>query len=488
MPIGEAVLDVFPRPGLLIGDRLITATTGGEFEHVYPATGKPTLRVPLAGAAEIDAAVQAARAASPEWRSWTVDRRRDVMLRFAALVREHAEEIGQLSVFENGTPIRLAQGFVPAAADAFTYNAGWADKVGGDVIATWPVPALDYTVVEPYGVVGIIIPWNGPVPTLGMTMAPALAAGNTVVLKPSRPAPFSPLLVGRLLLEAGLPPGVVNIVPGGPEAGDALVRHPGVDKIHFMGSSAVAKEVLAAALTNLTPISLELGGKSANIIFADADLDAAAELAVSAIVLMSGQACLIGTRVLVEESVYDDVVERCKAKVEQISVGDPALPGTRMGPLISPAACERVLGFVERARATGEGRLVTGGYRLGGDLADGYFIAPTIFADADNASELAQREIFGPVISIQRFSTEAEALSIANDHRYGLAAYVQTNDLKRAHRMAAALEAGSVWINGFPGVPGSIPFGGTKQSGYGRLGGLAGIQEFSRPKNVWTAL
>jgi aldehyde dehydrogenase (NAD+) len=455
---------------------------------VYPATGKPTLRVPLAGAAEIDAAVQAARAASPEWRSWTVDRRRDVMLRFAALVREHAEEIGQLSVFENGTPIRLAQGFVPAAADAFTYNAGWADKVGGDVIATWPVPALDYTVVEPYGVVGIIIPWNGPVPTLGMTMAPALAAGNTVVLKPSRPAPFSPLLVGRLLLEAGLPPGVVNIVPGGPEAGDALVRHPGVDKIHFMGSSAVAKEVLAAALTNLTPISLELGGKSANIIFADADLDAAAELAVSAIVLMSGQACLIGTRVLVEESVYDDVVERCKAKVEQISVGDPALHSTRMGPLISPGACERVLGFVERARATGEGRLVTGGYRLGGDLADGYFIAPTIFADADNTSELAQREIFGPVISIQRFSTEAEALSIANDHRYGLAAYVQTNDLRRAHRMAAALEAGSVWINGFPGVPGSIPFGGTKQSGYGRLGGLAGIQEFSRPKNVWTAL
>ena len=488
MPVEDAVLDVFPQPGLLIGDRLVTATTGGEFEHVYPATGKPTLRVPLAGAAEVDAAVKAARAASPEWRSWTVDRRRDVMLRFAALVREHEEAIGQLSVFENGTPIQLAKNFVPTVADAFTYNAGWADKVGGDVIATWPVAALDYTLVEPYGVVGIIIPWNGPVPTLGMTMAPALAAGNTVVLKPSRPAPFSPLLAGQLLLEAGFPPGVVNIVPGGPEAGDALVRHPGVDKIHFMGSSSVAKEVLAAALTNLTRVSLELGGKSANIIFADADLDAAAELAVSAIVLLSGQACIIGTRVLVEESVYDDVVERCKAKVEEIVIGDPALPSTRMGPLISPGACERVLGFVERARATGEGRLVAGGYRLGGDLADGYFVAPTIFADVDNASELAQREIFGPVISIQRFSTEAEALSIANDHRYGLAAYVQTNDLKRAHRMAAALEAGSVWINGFPGVPGSIPFGGTKQSGYGRLGGLAGIQEFSRPKNVWTAL
>jgi aldehyde dehydrogenase (NAD+) len=488
MPIGEAPLDVFPQPGLLIGDKLVTATTGGEYEHVYPATGKPTLGVPLAGTAEIDAAVQAARAAWPEWRSWTVDRRRDVMLRFAALVREHEEEIGRLSVFENGTPIRLAQTFVPTVADAFTYNAGWADKVGGDVIATWPVPALDYTVVEPYGVVGIIIPWNGPVPTIGMTIAPALAAGNTVVLKPSRPAPFSPLLAGRLLLEAGFPPGVVNIVPGGPEAGDALVRHPGVDKIHFMGSSMVARNVLAAALTNLTPVSLELGGKSANIIFADADLDAAADLAVSAIVLMSGQACLIGTRVLVEEAVYDDFVGRCRARVDQITVGDPALASTDMGPLISPGACERVLGFVERAQANKEGRLVTGGYRLGGDLADGYFLAPTIFADVDNASELAQREIFGPLICIHAFSTEAEALAIANDHRYGLAAYVQTNDLKRAHRMAAALEAGSIWINGFPGVPRSVPFGGMKHSGYGRLGGLAGIQEFSRPKNVWTAL
>ncbi|HEV3363593.1 MAG TPA: aldehyde dehydrogenase family protein, partial [Acidimicrobiia bacterium] len=429
MPIGEAPLDVFPRPGLLIGDGLVTATTGGEYEHVYPATGKPTLRVPLAGPTEIDAAVQAARAAWPEWRSWTVDRRRDVMLRFAALVREHEEAIGRLSVFENGTPIRLAQTFVPTVADAFTYNAGWADKVGGDVIATWPVPALDYTVVEPYGVVGIIIPWNGPVPTIGMTIAPALAAGNTVVLKPSRPAPFSPLLAGRLLLEAGFPPGVVNVVPGGPEAGDALVRHPGVDKIHFMGSSMVARDVLAAALTNLTPVSLELGGKSANIIFADADLDAAAELAVSAIVLMSGQACLIGTRVLVEEAVYDDFVERCQVRVEQITVGDPALPSTLMGPLISRGACERVLGFIERAQANKEGRLVAGGHRLGGDLADGYFLAPTIFADVDNASELAQREIFGPLICIHPFSTEAEALSIANDHRYGLAAYIQTNDL-----------------------------------------------------------
>lgn len=488
MTIGEADLDFFPQPGLLIGDRLVTEASGGEFQHEYPATGKPTVRVPLAGAKEVDEAVQAARAAALEWRSWTVDRRRDVMLRFAALMREHTEAVGRLSMFENGTPIWMAEKGPATIADAFTYNAGWADKVGGDVIATWPEPALDYTLIEPYGVVGIIIPWNGPVPSLGMTLAPALAAGNTVVLKPSRPAPLSPLRVGQLLLEAGFPPGVVNIVPGGPEAGDALVRHPGVDKIHFMGSSAVAKEVLAAALTNLTPVTLELGGKSANIIFADADLEEAAELAISAVVYMSGQACLIGTRVLIQAPVYDEVIERCRTMVEAIPIGDPASPATRMGPVISQGACDRVLGIVERARRNGEGRLVTGGRRLEGDLADGYFIAPTIFADVDNASDLAQQEIFGPVMSMQRFETEEQAVAIANDHPYGLSAYIQTNDFKRAHRMAAALEAGNVWINGFPGVPGSVPFGGTKQSGYGRLGGLAGIREFSRPKNVWASL
>ncbi len=488
MTICEADLDLFPEPGLLIGDRLVTEASGGEFQHEYPATGRPTVRVPLAGRKEVDEAVRAARAALPEWRSWTVDRRRNVMLRFAALMKEHEDEIGRLSVFENGTPIWMADKFAATIADAFTYNAGWADKMGGDVITTWPEPALDYTLIEPYGVVGIIIPWNGPVPSVGMTIAPALAAGNTVVLKPSRPAPLSPLRIGQLLLEAGFPPGVVNIVPGGPEAGDALVRHPGVDKVHFMGSSAVAKEVLAAALTNLTPVTLELGGKSANIIFADADLKAAAELAISAVVYMSGQACLIGTRVLVQAPVYDEIVELCRTMVEEIPIGDPTSPTTRMGPVISQGACDRVLGVVERTQRNQEGRLVTGGHRLGGDLADGYFIAPTIFADVDNASDLAQHEIFGPVMSVQPFDTESEAVALANDHPYGLSAYIQTNDFKRAHRMAAALEAGNVWINGFPGVPGSIPFGGTKQSGYGRLGGLAGIREFSRPKNVWASL
>lgn len=488
MAISEAELELLPQPGLLIGDRRLTDSSGGEHEHVYPATGKPTLRVPLAGAKEIDDAVRAARAALPAWKARTADQRRDVMLRLAQLVREQMEEIARVSVVENGMPLSLAMEGPRTVADLFTYNAGWADKVGGEVIATWPVPAFDYTLEEPFGVVGIIIPWNGPVFSVGMTLAPALAVGNTVVLKPSRSAPFSALRVGELLLEAGFPPGVVNVVPGGPEAGEALVRHPGVDKIHFTGSSSVAREILAAALENLTPVGLELGGKSANLIFADADLQSAARQAISAVVYMSGQACLIGTRVLVEAPVYDQVIELCKAMVEQIPVGDPCSPTTLMGPIISEAACDRVMGVIQRAKHSREGRLVTGGDRLGGDLADGYFIAPTIFADVDNGSDLAQREIFGPVMSIFRFETEEEAIAIANDHRYGLAAYIQTNDLKRAHRVAAALEVGNVWANGFTGLPASAPFGGTKHSGYGRLGGIAGIREFSRPKNVWMAL
>jgi aldehyde dehydrogenase (NAD+) len=488
MTITEAALDLLPQPGLLIGDGRVTGASGGEHEHIYPATGKPTVRVPLAGAKEIDDAVRAARAALPEWRSRTADQRRDPMLRFARLMEERRDEIARLSVVENGMPLSMAMEGPLKAADAFTYNAGWADKVGGDVIATWPVPAIDYTLEEPYGVIGMIIPWNGPVFMVGMLLAPALAVGNTVVLKPSRAAPFSPLRLGELLLEAGFPPGVVNVVQGGPEAGDALARHPGVDKLHFMGSSTVARDVLAATLANLTPTSLELGGKSANLIFADAHLPSAAELAISAVVYMSGQACLIGTRVLVEAPVYDEVVEMCRAMVEQIPVGDPCSPDTVMGPVISQSACDRVMGVIERARHNREGRLVTGGQRLGGDLADGYFIAPTIFADVGNDSDLAQREIFGPVISMLPFETEDEAVAIANEHRYGLSAYIQTNDLKRAHRVAAALEVGNVWTNGFPGVPGSVPFGGTKHSGYGRLGGIAGIREFSRPKNVWMAL
>lgn len=258
MPVAEAPIEVIPQPALLIGDQRVTDASGGTFEHVYPATGKPTRAIPLAGPEEIERAVSAARAALPAWRATPADARRDCMLRLAGLITQHAQELTQLNIVDNGTPTAIA-GFAPsAAADLFTYNAGWMDKIGGDVVTTWPIPAFDYAVEEPYGVVGVIIPWNGPVHAIGMTLGPVLAAGNCTILKPPELAPFAALRMGELFLEAGFPPGVVNVVPGGPEAGEALVRHPGVDKVHFTGSGATAKKILAGALETLKPVGLEL--------------------------------------------------------------------------------------------------------------------------------------------------------------------------------------------------------------------------------------
>jgi aldehyde dehydrogenase (NAD+) len=487
MPVKDAALEVLPEPGLLIGDQRVSDTSGGRFQHVYAATGKPTAEVPLAGAAEIDQAVRAARAALPVWRAMTADARRDAMLRFAELLREHAAELGMVSIVDNSAPSMTAMPGPYVAADMFSYNAGWADKIGGDVIETWPVPALDYAKDEPYGVIGVIIPWNGPVYSTGMTVAPALAAGNCVVIKPPEQAPFAVLRLGDLFLEAGFPPGVVNVVTAGPEGGEALVRHDGVDKIHFTGSGATARRILSAALETLKPVGLELGGKSANIVFADANLEEAAGQAISGIVNLSGQGCINGTRVLVERPAYEQLVELASTFLSGVVVGDPTDESTLFGPVINEAACRRILGVIEQAKARGA-RLVTGGERIGGDLADGYYVAPTVFADVDNSSSLAQDEIFGPVLAMMPFDTEAEAVALANDSPYGLAAYIQTNDLRRAHRVSAALDVGNIWVNGFMGIPVSAPFGGVKQSGFGRLGGITGIREFTRTKNVWVAL
>jgi aldehyde dehydrogenase (NAD+) len=324
--------------------------------------------------------------------------------------------------------------------------------------------------------------------SFGQMLAPALAAANTIVLKPPELAPFSCLRLGQIATEVGFPAGVVNVVPGGPVGGDALVSHPGVDKIFFTGSGATAKKIQASAAARLTPACFELGGKSARLVFADADLDQAAMHAVGAAIGLAGQACIAGTRVLVEDSVYDDVLARMKAIAESVPIGDPRDVSTVMGPVISEGAVNRIMGFVDRACASGSGRLVTGGRRLTGDLADGYFIAPTIFADMDNTEEVTREEIFGPVVSVLRFSTEDEAVGIANDTEYGLAAYIETTNLQRAHRVSAALDSGTVWINGFVDLPVGAPFGGVKQSGNGRVGGIYGIQEFTRAKNVWMSL
>jgi aldehyde dehydrogenase (NAD+) len=486
--IADAPLHLLPQPGLLIGDQRLCGASGGEYLHVYAATGRPTAVVGLAGAPEMAEAVRAARRALRRWQGMPANERRRLMLRMCQVITEHADQLSALQTLESGVPRRFARAFPANAVDHLEYYAGWADKIGGDVIETWQVRALDYALDEPYGVVALIIPWNGALVSLGQLLGPVLAAGNTVVVKPPERAPFTSMRLGELILDAGFPPGVVNIAPAGPEGGAALVRSPGVDKIHFTGSGETAKCVLGGALDNLTPVCLELGGKSAHVIFADANLKAAARHAITGVVAASGQGCLNGTRVLVESSVYDEVMELAQARLRTVVVGDPLADTTSMGPVIDAAACDRLLGLIARARDRGDGRLVLGGERLGGELASGYFIAPTVFADVDGASEISQQEIFGPVLSFLRFDGEDEAVRLANGTRYGLAAYLHTNDVRRAHRMARAMDVGCVWVNGFYGLSPAVPFGGSRQSGYGRVGGRAGIREFTRPKNVWIAL
>lgn len=487
MPVLDAPLHVMPAPGMIIGDRRIADASGGAFEHRYAADGSLTSQVPLGGPAEIEAAVAAAKAALPAWRQTPVHVRRTAMLRVAELLMAHAAEFEALATLDNGTPRAFAASAAPVAADLFVYNAGWCDKIGGEVVPAYGSPSLDYTLDEPYGVVGVIIPWNGPLISCGMVLGPALAAGNCIVLKPPELAPYSALRLGEIFLEAGFPPGVINVVPAGPEGGEALVRHPDVDKVHFTGSGTTAQKVLGSALLTLKPVGLELGGKSANLIFEDADLAAAAQHAMAGILQLSGQGCINGTRILVQRSVYDQVLAMIVEIARNVPLGDPQSPEVLVGPVVNETAVNRIMGVIDDAQADGA-RLVTGGSRVGGDYATGYFIEPTVFAEVDPASALGQNEVFGPVLAVIPFDDEAEAVAIANATRFGLAGYIQTNDVRRVHRVAGALTAGNVWVNGFMGIPGAAPFGGTRESGYGRLGGVWGIREFSRPKNVWIGL
>jgi aldehyde dehydrogenase (NAD+) len=399
-------------------------------------------------------------------------------------VHEHLDELAHLNVYDYAVPISFA-GNAILLERFLRHFAGYADKPHG---ATTPVTgSFDVNMIErePYGVVGVITPWNGSLVVTGSCVAPALASGNAVVLKPSEVAPFATLRFGELCVEAGLPPGLVNVVPAGPEGGDALVRHPGIRKIHFTGGDATARKVLQSAAVNLTPVVTELGGKSANIVFDDADLDAAAMLSAHQGPLMqSGQSCACASRVLVHESVYDAFLEKFVGVIEASTVGDPLDPQVVFGPVVSQAAADRILGVIERAVSDGSGELIAGGRRLGGELADGYYVQPTVFAGVDNASALAQTETFGPVVSVMKFSDEAQAVRIANDSRYGLNAFVQTNDLGRAHRVARQLDSGSVWINTFSDISPQGPYGGYKQSGFGRTGGLEGLHEFLQVKNI----
>ena len=479
----------FPRNELLVGPKWIGETSAGWLDHTNPATGKVQRTFPIAGPGEIHQAVVAARQALPMWRAWPADQRRDLLLRIGALLKEHAAELSMLATIENGMPLLTSMMVNALGTEYFHYYAGWTEKLQGEVVPTYPGNSLDYTRLEPFGVIAVIIPWNGPLAFIGLKVAPALAAGNCVVLKPSELAPFTSLRFAELCQQAGLPPGVLSVVPGGPDAGDALVRHPEVGKVSFTGGIPTARKVMAAAADNLTPVVLELGGKSANIVFADADLSAAVPMSAWAGTVMgSGQGCFLPTRLLVEDAIYSEVEERVVEFAANVVVGDPLDSATQMGPVVSADSCNRIQSVIEEAVSVRSGRLLTGGKRLEGELADGYFLPPTVFGDVDNSSALARHEIFGPVLSLVRFTDERHAIALANDSIYGLAGYVWTNDMKRGHRVAAQLEAGTVGINGMIALSPSAPFGGTKASGFGREGGRAGIIELMQTKNICVQL
>jgi len=489
VPISPPPLHLLPEPGALIGDRIVTDGSGGDYEHVYAATGQLTKRVPLSGTHEIEMAARAAREALSVWKAMPTGERRRLLLRSAELVRNDTDVLGSLTSIDTGTPKTATDVAAAWAADFLEYNAAWIDRLGGEIRpADQGGPVHAYTRDEPYGVVGAMTPFNAPVIAASMVLGAVLAAGNTIVIKPSQLAPYAILRLGKLFLEAGFPPGVVNIVPGaGSPAGEALVRSPHIDKVFFEGATSTARKVLlAAAESGPKPVAMELGGKSPSIVFDDADVDAAVASTIGGGFTMGGQGCVLGTRLLVQASVYDDFVAKAATLTSSIVLGDPFAKDTMMGPIVNATGCERILDVISKALDGGQGKLVAGGQRMGGELADGYFIAPTLFADVDQSAPIAREEIFGPVLSILRFDDEAEALRIANDSDYGLGAYVYSNDVGRVHRMVAGIESGMVYVNGSPsaGPTPGLPFGGVKHSGFGRLGGIEGIREFSRPKTI----
>ncbi|CAN7374005.1 aldehyde dehydrogenase family protein [Phenylobacterium sp. LjRoot225] len=488
MAFSSPVTDLLPRHPVIIGDQRLTRGGGARWAHVYPATGAVTGEFDLASPADVDAAVAAARAAFPAWRALSGDKRRDLMLRLAALLEQNLEPLSQLLTIENGSILVAGPFMVADAVQKFRYFGGWADKIQGQTIKTWGGPAHDYVEYEPYGVVGAIVPWNGPLYAATMVLAPALAAGNCVVVKAPELAPYTVMRLGELFLEAGFPPGVVNVVTGGADVGEAMVAHPGIDKIEFVGSGATAKKVLKTAAETLKPCGLELGGKSAVIVFADANLADAAKRGLSGAISASGQGCVNGTRLLVERPIYDEYLAMLQGISGHIKVGDPLDKTTFVGPIITEASLQRICGMVDKAQAEG-GRLVTGGGRMGGDYANGFFLPITIIADVENQSSIAQHEVFGPVLAVTPFDTEEEAIALANSTDYGLGGYVHTQNLRRAHHVASQLQAGQIQVNGSgEAMAPNVPFGGMKQSGYGRLGGEAGLHEFLQIKNVWMNL
>ncbi|QKZ17169.1 aldehyde dehydrogenase family protein [Streptomyces chartreusis] len=477
------------RTDMLIDGEWI-AGSGDAFTSVNPATGEVLAELREANEADVDAAVQAAARAfaSPEWSGLLPAARAKLLLRVADLLEEHADEIAALETRDQGQPLNVSAGFsVPNAVEHFRYYAGWVTKITG-VTAPLSIPDVDYrSRREPLGVCGLITPWNFPLMILVWKLAPALATGNTVVIKPAEQTPLSTLRLAELIEEAGVPAGVVNVVTGGPEAGKALVRHPLVKKISFTGSTAVGREIGAECGRTLKKVSLELGGKAPSVIAADADIDAAVQGNLLGGLLNSGQVCAAYTRFYVDAKRHDEFAEKLAGAAGSLRLGNGLDPEVHLGPLVSAEQVAQAAHYVALGKEEGA-ELLTGGNRPDGDLANGFFYEPTVFAGVKQGMRIAREEIFGPVLSVMPYEEPEELVQLANDSEYGLAAAVWSRDIGTANRLAHQVKAGTVWINMMQGLDAGAAWGGMKSSGIGREMGWEAIEAYTEVKSIWTSL
>ncbi|ONH60917.1 betaine-aldehyde dehydrogenase [Frankia sp. CcI49] len=477
-------------PGrLLIGGEWVHAADGATFPSINPSTGETLVEIAQGGAADVDQAVAAARAAfEGPWRNSTPDERQRLLWALADAVAENYEELRLLETLDMGTPIGRRRPGPSSAweASVLRHFAGMAVGIHGETIPnSVPGSMFTYTLKEPVGVVAAIVPWNRPISNAIWKIAPVLATGCTMVLKPAEEASLAALRLGELINEVGIPPGVVNIVTGFGETGAALAAHRGVDKVAFTGSTAVGQHIVRAAAGNLKRVSLELGGKSPDVVFADADLNKAVPGATLGVFFNSGQICCAGTRIYVERPIYDEFVERISAQAAKLRVGNSLDPQTRIGPLVSAEQLERVVGYLDLSREEGA-RTTVGGARLTeGDLARGYFVPPTVLADVSDDMRVAREEIFGPVACVLPFDTAEEVVARSNDTQFGLSGGVWTRDVGKAHRFARDLQAGTVWVNSYNVMDPAVPFGGYKTSGWGREMGQQSLDDYLNVKSVW---
>jgi aldehyde dehydrogenase (NAD+) len=462
-----------------------------KFDTINPANGEVLTQVAAASAEDVDRAVKAARRAfedrSGPWRKMSASERGRLLWKLADLVESHIDELAELETLDNGKPIFESRYVdMPMVIDVLRYYAGWATKIHGETVNTFE-SAFTYTLREPVGVVGLIIPWNFPLLLASWKLGPALACGCTAVLKPAEQTPLTALRFGQLAIEAGIPAGVLNIVTGGPETGKAIVRHPDIDKIAFTGSTSVGKEIMRGAADTLKRVTLELGGKSPNIVFADSDIDGAVKGAINGIFYGKGEVCNAGSRLFVESKVQDEFMEKLIARAKKLQPADPLDPKTRLGAIVSQEQMQTVLGYIEAGKKEGA-KLLAGGNRVSLDGGKGFFLEPTIFGGVNNDMKIAQEEIFGPVLATLNFEDVDQVVELANRNLYGLAAAVWTRDVKKAHSVSRRLKAGTVWINTYGLMDAALPFGGFKSSGFGRELGQNAIEHYTEVKTVWMNL